>query len=344
MLTSEERIINTLKLEKTDRIPTYEWTIDKKIIEAISPGKDYREFVNIMDLDALCISLNYKIEKLGKGIYKDEWGIKHKYNEEQHSYPFEGCIKTMGDFNSYTPPDSHSEYRFDNVKKVLKENFSKKAVILHLNDVVSIPRNLMGYQSFLINIMENPKLIQGLVELSVDLNLELAKEAVKRGIKIVYTGDDFAYTKGLLMPLNIFKKIFYPGFRRVIKGFKELGLFVIKHTDGNIKDIIEMIINAEIDCLDPIDPMSGMDLYLIKKKFGKKVALKGNVDCAKTLTFGTISDVIKETKESMKAGAYGGGFILSSSNSIHSGVKPENYLAMLYTLRTFGDYYLNGGS
>ena len=34
MLTSEDRIIKTLKLEQTDRIPTYEWTIDKKIIEA----------------------------------------------------------------------------------------------------------------------------------------------------------------------------------------------------------------------------------------------------------------------------------------------------------------------
>ncbi len=192
--------------------------------------------------------------------------------------------------------------------------------------------------------MENPKLIQELVELSVDLNLELAKEAVIRGIKIVYTGDDFAYTKGLLIPLNIFKKIFYPGFKKVIRGFKDLGLFVIKHTDGNIMEIIDMIIDAGIDCLDPIDPISEMDLYSIKKKYGKKVALKGNVDCSETLTFGTISEVIKETKESMRAGASGGGFILSSSNSIHSGVKPENYMAMLYALRTYGDYYLNSDS
>ena len=108
------------------------------------------------------------------------------------------------------------------VEKILRENSSKKAIILHLNDVVSIPRNLMGYQTFLINVMGNPKLIQELVELSVDINLELAKEAVRKGVKIVYTGDDFAYTKGLLIPLNIFKKIFYPGFIKVIKGFFRL--------------------------------------------------------------------------------------------------------------------------
>jgi hypothetical protein len=34
----------------------------------------------------------------------------------------------------------------------------------------------------------------------------------------------------------------------------------------------------------------------------------------------------------------GGGFICSSSNSIHSGVKPENYVAMMRTIREEGRY------
>ena len=46
----------------------------------------------------------------------------------------------------------------------------------------------------------------------------------------------------------------------------------------------------------------------------------------------------RATKEALRMGAPGGGFILSSSNSIHSGVKPENYQAMMDTLRAFGSY------
>jgi uroporphyrinogen decarboxylase len=76
----------------------------------------------------------------------------------------------------------------------------------------------------------------------------------------------------------------------------------------------------------------------VKAKYGQRVALKGNVDCAHLMTFGTPDEVIEATKEALRQGMPGGGFILSSSNSIHSAVKPENYLAMLQALRDYGRY------
>ena len=78
--------------------------------------------------------------------------------------------------------------------------------------------------------------------------------------------------------------------------------------------------------------------FLMIKKYGKTIALKGNVDCAQTLTFGTRKDVIEETKKCIGIGAPGGGYILSSSNSIHSFVKPENFAAMLETHKIYGNY------
>jgi uroporphyrinogen decarboxylase len=81
-----------------------------------------------------------------------------------------------------------------------------------------------------------------------------------------------------------------------------------------------------------------MDLSAVKAQYGHRIAIKGNVDCIETLVHGTQEEVIEETKETIRAGAPGGGFILSSSNSIHSGVKPENYLTMLKTLEQHGHY------
>jgi uroporphyrinogen decarboxylase len=99
-----------------------------------------------------------------------------------------------------------------------------------------------------------------------------------------------------------------------------------------------MIIEAEPDCLDPIEPVGGIDIGRIKQQYGDRFALKGNVDCAHTLTFGSMQDVVEETKQVIGKAAPGGGFICSSSNSIHSKVKPENYLAMWNTIRTYGRY------
>jgi uroporphyrinogen decarboxylase len=121
-------------------------------------------------------------------------------------------------------------------------------------------------------------------------------------------------------------------------GFKDLGLYVIKHSDGNLWPILDMIIDTGIDCLDPIDPLGGMDLAEVKEKYGDRVALKGNVDCAQLLTFGTRDEVIAATRTALKKGMPGGGYILSSSNSIHSAVPPDNYLALVETLQEHGSY------
>jgi uroporphyrinogen decarboxylase len=102
--------------------------------------------------------------------------------------------------------------------------------------------------------------------------------------------------------------------------------------------LLDMIIDSGIDCLDPIDPLAGLDIADIKKKYGDRIAVKGNIDCAHTLTFGSVEDVVKETLEVIRKAGPGGGIIISSSNSIHSAVKPGNYLAMINTIRTYGKY------
>jgi uroporphyrinogen decarboxylase len=196
----------------------------------------------------------------------------------------------------------------------------------------------MPFETFLIKVFEEPETIKPLIRMSVDVNLKMAEEAVKRGIKIVYTGDDFAYNSGPMVSPQKFREVFYPELKRVTTGYKELGLLVIKHTDGNIMPILDMIIDSGFDCIDPIDPIAGMDLKQMKDDYGDKVCLKGNVDCSQTLSFKTESETIEETKSCLNIAMPGGGYILSSSNSIHSAVKPQNYLAMIDTLKKFGKY------
>jgi uroporphyrinogen decarboxylase len=337
-MNSEERLIKTLRREEVDRVPHFEWIVDTHVIEAISPGSTYEDFVYEYDLDAICVTLDYTQEEIEPGVFRDEWGVLKKYISEDHSIPVQGCIKSQQDFRRYEPPDPHAQERFHSVEAAVARYAGQKAIILHLNDVVSIPRNLMGYQEFLMATAIDPELIMELAQFSAEYNLILAKEAVNRGVNIIYTGDDFAYNSGPLVSPRSFRKLFYPGLCKVIRGFKDLGLYVMKHTDGDIMSIIDMIVDSGIDCLDPLDPIAGMKLQEIKHKYGEQIALKGNVDCAQTLSFGTTEEVIAETKQCLRDGAPGGGYILSSSNTIHSSVKPENYLAMLEMLKMYGNY------
>jgi uroporphyrinogen decarboxylase len=339
VMTSEERIKCVLRREQPDRVPHFEWLVDRRVREALCPDHTgHHDFAVEMGHDAVIVDPIYSKERVGADRWRSEWGFVTQDTDEEHGIEVESPIKNMADFEAYTPPDPHAPGRLDAVKAAVDKFKGHKAVIVHLNDVFSLPRYLMGMENLLMAIAIEPELVKALVEMSVSINLELAKDVVACGAEIVYTGDDVAYNKGPLMSPKSFRELFFPGLCRVVQGFKDLGLYVIKHTDGNLWPILDMIIDSGIDCLDPIDPQAGMDLAEVKAKYGDRIAIKGNVDCAQLLTFGTPDEVVEATKEALHKGMPGGGYILSSSNSIHSAVKPENYAAMLQTLQDYGHY------
>jgi uroporphyrinogen decarboxylase len=337
-MTSDERMIRVLERKIPDRVPVFEWMIDKKVVEAICPGGTTQDLAYKIGLDGFNVECNYETKMVNETDFEDEWGMIKRNTGESHPFPVDGPIRTMEDVEKYQAPAADKPGRFTAVEKALLEHSGKKALFLHLNDVYSIPSRLMPYEFFLVSLVKQPEMIKALVAKTVDANLALGKEAARRGIKFIWTGDDYAYNLGLMFSPKVFKEIFAPELYRVMQGYKELGLYVIKHTDGDIMSIIDTIIEAGIDCIDPIDPLAGMNLANIKKNYGKKVAIKGNVECAETLSFRTVEDTIAETRSCLEIGMPDGGYILSSSNSIHSAVKPENFLAMVETVHKYGKY------
>jgi uroporphyrinogen decarboxylase len=337
-LTCVERVMRVLANEEPDRIPHFEWIIDRKVREAILPGGTMEEFTLRMGLDAILTGPDFKKEQISDNQYRNEWGVVSQYTGEEHSYPVDGPVKSMEDFSRYTPPDPHAPGRYESIERIVKRYKGKLAIGVHLNDVFSIPRYLCGYEGILMALAADQELVRNLVELSVEVNIEMAREIARRGADFVFTGDDYASTNGPLMSPATFRELFAGPLRRVVTGFQHEGLPVIKHTDGDIAPLLDMIVDSGIDCLDPIDPVAGMDIGQVKKEYGSRIALKGNVDCAHTLTFGNVEDTVRETKDVIRKAAHGGGLILSSGNSIHSSVKPGNYLAMWNTLRMYGRY------
>ncbi|MBI2927430.1 MAG: hypothetical protein HYY24_17170 [Verrucomicrobia bacterium] len=339
-LTSTERVLRVLRREEPDRIPHFEWIIDRKVRDAICPGSSMEEFTVRMGLDAILTAPDYRKEPIGPNRFRNEWGTILEYSEEEHGMPVAGPIKTLADLEGYRPPDPHAPGRWTSLDRLVQRYKGKLAIGVHLNDVLSVPRNLMGFAALMEAFGSEPELVRGLVELSVNVNLELAKEAAQRGADFVFTGDDYAATDKPFVSPRMFRELLAPPLKRVMTGFKELDLFVIKHTDGNIIPILDLIVDSGIDALDPIDPIAGLDIGEMKRRFGHRLALKGNVDCAHTLTNGTEKQVVEETLGVIRKAAAGGGLIVSSSNSIHSGVKPGNYLAMWNVIRTYGRYPL----
>jgi hypothetical protein len=75
---------------------------------------------------------------------------------EEHGIEVESPIKTLADFERYTPPDLHEPWRFTAIEETVQKYKGNKAVIVHLNDVFSLPRYLMGMRDLLMAIVAQP--------------------------------------------------------------------------------------------------------------------------------------------------------------------------------------------
>ena len=339
-MNSAQRVMAVLQGDVPDRIPHFEWIIDKKVRHALCPGSDTEEFTVRMGLDAMLTGPDYKSEQIGPNLFRNEWGLEVEKGKEQHSVVKKTVIENIEDFETYDPPDPEAPHRWESLKRLVSRYKGQYAIGVHLNDVLSIPRNLMGFQDLMMAFAVDPELIRKLAEMSADLNVALAKGAALHGADFVFTGDDYSSAQGPFISPDSFRELLYPSLKMVMQGFRDQGLPIIKHTDGNIMPLLDMIQDSGIDCLDPIDPLGGMDIVHMKETYGENLALKGNVNCATTLVDGSTEEVVRETLQIIRSAGEGGGLIVSSSNSIHSSVNPANYLAMWHAIRAYGKYPL----
>ena len=99
-----------------------------------------------------------------------------------------------------------------------------------------------------------------------------------------------------------------------------------------------MVEQVGIDGLHAIEPTAGMDIGRLKKEYGQRIALLGNIDCGDVLTHGPPEKIRSEVRRVIREVSPGGGHIFSSSNAIHGGVPLEHLQAMLAAARDFGRY------
>ena len=340
-----ERVMTTLRLQEPDRVPHFE-RIARKVREAILPGVSEEDIVEHLDLDGVRFidrthSWSYETVDEGKKIRRDQWGGLVRYSSEDNPIPTEPAIKSEADLETYVLPDPDEEWRYEYLRQIVKRFKGERAIVVGVTDIFALGReNFLGDVNYFRAMVKNPGFIDRANELLLDYQLRYMHNCIEAGVDIFWINGDWAMTERPMVSREFTERFLAPPFKKLVDFAHGQGVPVIKHTDGNIWPIYDIIIDAGADGLHPIDPMAGMDIGEAKAKFGDKICLCGNVSCAFSLVSGTEEEVRQETREVIRKAGKGGGLICMSSNSIHSGVNPKNYLAMVKAIREFGQYPL----
>jgi uroporphyrinogen decarboxylase len=322
-----------IKRGTPDRVPTFEWFIDPGVGKALTGSSDAMDIVECLDIDGINIRPDYTKKFLDDKTFEDEWGNRRQLTGDCIAAVIAQPMTDITQHQHFTFPNTKADHRFETLRKAVERFGDSRSIIWNLRDGFSDLRDLLGYEEALMAPLLEPDATREFLDRVVDFNLALAAEAVRRfGIKIIATTDDVAMNAGPLFSDDCYREVIFPSFRKVMQGYKALGCLTVKHCDGDVRPLVDLWVEAGIDCLDPIDPGAGLTMREMKAKYGDRIALKGNIDCVKTLCTGTPDEVKAEVRQAL-ADAGPSGLILSSSNTVHRGVKPENYRAMLDALR-----------
>lgn len=315
------------------------------MIDLIEPFRSYAELAE-ETLDMVITNTpsslyRKKYVDKSKKIFINEWGITRQDSNQAVSMPIEGPIKSKDDLKNYKVPSHVDSYRYIELEFLINRFKEKKAIGMHLHDVFNLPCYLRGMENFLMDLILDKESAKKLIDITLEHNIEIAKNAIKMGADFIILGDDYGTTNGTIFSPSIFEELMLPGLEKIVSEIKASGGHVIKHCCGDINGILDMLVESGIDAIHPLDQTASMDIGKVQKKYSELVVI-GGIDCGELLTNRSIKEVEAETKNILQNISIFEGHIMSSSNTIHSRVKPENYMAMVNIVKKYGKYPITG--
>jgi uroporphyrinogen decarboxylase len=208
-------------------------------------------------------------------------------------------------------------------------------LMLHGDATFSIPGG-QHMEAFSYRLADEPAKVHAEAAAMVDNMLSYAQRLRDHGgLDGFALCADYCLNTGPFLSPRQFGEFVTPYLARLTKGERELGFYVIKHTDGNIMPILDQLVETEPHALHSIDPQACVDIAEVKRLVGDRVCLIGNVNCG-LLDSGTDDEVIENVRYSITHGKPGGGYIFSTSNCIYTGMRLARYELMLDVWRKEG--------
>jgi uroporphyrinogen decarboxylase len=186
-----------------------------------------------------------------------------------------------------------------------------------------------GYEPFLMDLLTQPEAAELLLDKLRANNERVAVAAARAGYDCIATGDDVANQQTLMFSKALWQRVMKPRWASVIAAARAIkpDVHIWYHSDGNIWDILDDLVEIGVTILNPIQPEC-MNPLAIRQRFGKRLAFDGCVGTQTTFPFGTpdeVRRVVHELADSLDARR--GGLMLSPTHVVEPEVSPDNIIA-----------------
>ncbi len=359
-MTSKQRILTALEPGEPDRVPVFEMGLNEASIvnvgrhftEDVPPIKHItdmtlEEQLRYMDLlslilkelgnDGVSTVFIIRKERVDGDKVRDRYGTTYRLSDVGEPLPIDGPVKAPADIRKITPmePDPGDyamlHYLVHTMGKDVAHFFAIPGPFRFSWQLRG------GMEHLLLDYMKRPEMAMELARVTTDFTVAAMGMAADGGADVIALEGDLAFNTSTLMSPDQYRRFLKPFHAEIVSFCHGRGMKIVKHSDGNLWPILDDLVEVGFDGIHPIQPQC-MDIGEVKGRLQGKCAVLGNIDCSFLLPFGTPEEVEASVRDTIRVAAPGGGYIISSSNSIHPGVKPENYIAMVRAAKKYGTY------
>ena len=340
-MTHKERALAVFHGKSVDRFPFWYGAapdFTEKLVKYVGAKNEDEALYDIIGIDFKTVRPKYIGEPLKTcedGGLISEWGIRrggYHYGQAVTN-PLAGLdsISQIEEKYNFPSPDN-----YDVTISPKEREWAKDFCLIggtwapFFHDSIE----LQGMQEFFLNMYENPKLIDYIIERAFEFYYEIDRRTFEQNkgvIDMYFIGNDFGSQRALLISPDMWRKLYKPRLKKLFDQARANGCVTAIHSCGSIKEIIPDFIEIGVDAINPIQVNSDdMDPEMLMREFGGDIVFFGGIDENHIILECTAEEVRAETRRIIDILGSKGRYIVAASHDLLLSEVPEENIFAMY--------------
>jgi len=296
------------------------------------------------------VSLNVIPPDITGNTYRDGFGIKLR-KAEPHEYfdVIENPLReaTIKDLEKMQIPDANIPALYHGLKDKAKDLFdnSKYAIVADFGvpGFYETSQKLRGYENLACDLLMSTDFLESLYDRLLELQKTFFKnyiDQVGKYAQVICYADDLGMQDRPQMDIQTYREVLKPYHSSIFRFIHEMtDAKIMLHSCGSITPLIDDLIEAGIDILNPVQTRAtGMDPLMLKERFGERLIFWGAFDEQYLLPCGTKEEIYLETERLMRILGKEGGYVFGPGHNIQSDTSPERIIYMFDSAKKYRNY------
>ncbi len=338
-MTSRQRVLAALHRKEPDRVPYCELGIDRALAQKLMGWGEPASQASNLEAntysveEAKALAAFLHLDNICYVLRAPVYAKKHAGQNGRLFYG-EGLIKSEADLSLLQLPDAHDDVLYADAERFARQKGDYAAWFVTRIGIFPTMLSL-GTEHFCLALYDNPLFVEAVLDRYCEWIEVVAERVCQLDFDVFVSTDDMAFNTAPFFSPAVFRDLVLPRYRRVAK---RITLPWIIHSDGNVLPLVNDLLSVGIVGLHP-NEKGAMDIRSMKRNYGDQLCLLGNVDL-NLLGMGRPEAVDQEVWELIRDIGPGGGYIVTSGNSLAGYLLPENVLALSKAVQKYGRYPL----